>query len=70
MVVPSWRRTSALGRYQTLAIESPSNEAVENPLLVINQIIKKQGPLIKSGKRPMIRTARFCEGFPVYRCKS
>jgi len=31
-----------------LAIESPSNEAVENPLLVINQIIKKQGPLIKS----------------------
>ncbi len=50
MAVRSWRRTSALGRYQTLAIESPSNEAVEPPLLVINQILKKQGPLIKSGK--------------------
>ena len=25
------------------------------------------GPLIKSGGRPMIRTARCCEGFPVYR---
>jgi hypothetical protein len=25
------------------------------------------GPLIKSGRRPMIRTARCCEGFPVYR---
>ena len=24
------------------------------------------GPLIKSGRRPMIRTARCCEGFPVY----
>ena len=25
------------------------------------------GPLIKSGRRPMIGTARCCEGFPVYR---
>ena len=25
------------------------------------------GPLIKSDRRPMIRTARCCEGFPVYR---
>jgi len=25
------------------------------------------GPLIKSDKRPMIRTARCCEGFPIYR---
>jgi hypothetical protein len=28
------------------------------------------GPLIKSGRRPMIQTARCCEGFPVYRWKS
>ena len=27
-------------------------------------------PLIKSGKRPMIGTARCCEGFPIYRSKS
>jgi len=57
MAVRSQRRTSALGRYQTLAIESPSNEAVDPPLLVINQILKKQGPLIKSGNRAIIRTA-------------
>jgi hypothetical protein len=25
------------------------------------------GPLIKSGRRPINRTARCCEGFPVYR---
>ena len=25
------------------------------------------GPLIKSGRQPMIRTAQCCEGFPVYR---
>ena len=25
------------------------------------------GPLIKSGRRPSIRTAECCEGFPVYR---
>ena len=25
------------------------------------------GPLIKSGNRAVIRTARCCEGFPVYR---
>jgi hypothetical protein len=27
----------------------------------------KLNPLIKSGKRPKIRNARCCEGFPVYR---
>ncbi len=28
------------------------------------------GPLIKSGNRPIIRTARCCKGFPVFRSKS
>ncbi len=27
------------------------------------------GPLIKSGNRAIIRTARCCEGFPIYRLK-
>jgi len=32
--------------------------------------ILRQGPLIKSGRSPMIRTARCCKGVPVYRWKT
>jgi hypothetical protein len=31
-----------------------------------NRVPGEDGPLIKSGRRPMIRTARCCEGFPLY----
>jgi hypothetical protein len=74
-----FRNEAAVDRLDaTLLQESGSNlvaedvlEAEENSKVI--EIFggpcrgRTYGPLIKSGRRPMIRTARCCKGFPVYR---